>query len=110
MGQNPTRRDILGLGACVGVSLVSGQARGESSPLEEGDLVPPGREEGRKSAEERRESAVALRKSPTTPDAGSWIILELSTGLRPAFSMEAAGSPKFPGNLRDHSPCSLTPA
>src|SRR5262249_10754163 len=30
--------------------------------------------------------------------------------LLPAFPMEAVGSPKFPGNPRDHSPCSPTPA
>ena len=29
--------------------------------------------------------------------------------LRPAITMEAAGSPKFPGNPRDHSPCSSDP-
>ena len=29
--------------------------------------------------------------------------------LRPAVTMEAAGSPKFPGNPRDHSPCSSDP-
>jgi hypothetical protein len=29
--------------------------------------------------------------------------------LRPAVTMEAAGSPKFPGNPRDRSPCSSDP-
>ena len=29
--------------------------------------------------------------------------------LRPAITMETAGSPKFPGNPRDHSPCSSDP-
>ena len=51
------------------------------------------------------------RSSPSAPDAGPWIILELvSRYLRPAVRVETAGSPKFPGNPCDHSPCSPTPA
>src|SRR5208283_1455845 len=32
-----------------------------------------------------------------------------SAGSPTGISMETAGSPKFPGNPRDHSPCSSTP-
>ena len=47
---------------------------------------------------------------PSAPVAEPWIILELVRRyLRPACSVEMAGSPKFPGGPRDHSPCSSTP-
>ena len=49
--------------------------------------------------------------SPTALDAGPWIILELVSGSPSGLlRVETAGSPKFPGNPRDHSPCSPTPA
>src|ERR1700722_4207823 len=48
--------------------------------------------------------------SPTAPDAGPRISLELvSRYLPPALTMEAAGSPKFPGNPSDHSLMLLRP-
>ena len=48
--------------------------------------------------------------SPTAQDTGPRIILELVNRAPTGLSMETAGSPKFPGNPRDHSPCSPTPA
>src|SRR5271168_51026 len=48
--------------------------------------------------------------SPSVPDAGPRIILELvSRCLQPAETTGTAGSPKFPGNPCDHSLMLLRP-
>ena len=50
------------------------------------------------------------RSSPPAPDTEPWINLELVSRVSGRHcSMETAGSPKFPGNPRDHSPCSSDP-
>ena len=51
------------------------------------------------------------RSSPPASDVGPRINLELVSRVsRAGISMETAGSPKFLGNPRVHSPCSPTPA
>jgi hypothetical protein len=58
--------------------------------------------------------AIAIVSSPFRPHRlGTGAVDQPGVGkpgLQPAVSMETAGSPRFPSNPYDHSPCSPTPA
>ena len=57
----------------------------------------------------RRYHRCVPRSSPTARDRAADQPGVGKPGLRPAVTMETARSPKFPGNPRDHSPCSSDP-